>query len=95
MQPRVGVSQHGPPVFQSIYDDAGQLVQSIDPLGRTTQYAYDGLGRQTVQILPEFTTEDGRLCSPVTLYAYDDAGQLVAVTDPLAMPTDGMVGHWK
>jgi YD repeat-containing protein len=51
----------------------------------TTEYVNDRLHRKTAEILPD---PDGPevnhpLSRPVTLYAYDDNGNLVSVTDPL------------
>ena len=33
------------PVTETVYDDAGQVVETIDSLGTVTQYEYDNLGR--------------------------------------------------
>src|SRR6185503_12756952 len=41
---------------RSIYDAAGQPVQSIDELNRATTLTYDGLGRVSTRRLPDGAT---------------------------------------
>jgi YD repeat-containing protein len=55
------------------YNDVGQLITETDPLGKTTNYLYDQLGR----VARVTTAELG-----VVKYAYDLIGDRVSVTDP-------------
>ena len=72
------------------YDAAGQLISSTDPMGVETRYEYDGFGRMTTTIAnyvdgvynSSYTDED-----IITTYAYDAAGNMVSVTDPLGATT--------
>jgi YD repeat-containing protein len=63
-------------VEQNTNDVAGQLVQQIGPLGRTTLYAYDLLGRQV-----QLTDPLGRL----SMTKYDAAGNDVADRGPAGL----------
>jgi len=58
---------------RSVYNDVGQLVAEIDPLGHTTAYGYDVLGNRTV-----ITAADGS----VTTYHYDALNRLVEIRYP-------------
>ena len=67
------------------YDRLGRMSAQIDPLGRRTEYRYDGLGNVThvVTIVdPEETDFDTPVLNLVTRYEYDNAGQLLKVTEP-------------
>ena len=70
----------------TVYDARGNVSETTDPMGRTTNYQYDNLGRQTAEQLPEPTPQapQGR---PTTYFAYDPAGNLTSVTDPLSHTT--------
>jgi YD repeat-containing protein len=46
----------GTPTFatsSTVYDDAGQVITEVDPLGRTTNFEYDDAGRLTKRIEPD------------------------------------------
>jgi YD repeat-containing protein len=58
---------------RSVYNDVGQWVAEIDPLGHTTAYGYDVLGNRTV-----ITAADGS----VTTYHYDALNRLVEIRYP-------------
>jgi RHS repeat-associated protein len=58
----------------------------IDQLAGRTEYEYDSLNR-LVKIIQADPDGGGALESPETVYAYDDASQLVSVTDPLGRVT--------
>src|SRR6266540_284013 len=58
-------------VTQYVYDQAGNLLKTIDPRGTATTYVYDGLGR-----LLSTTDALGR----VTLTQYDDANRKTVLT---------------
>jgi YD repeat-containing protein len=67
--------------------DAGEIgVLAATDSGPVVQYEYDSLGRQVKIIQPD-PDGAGPLASPETSYAYDAAGQLTAVTDPLGRVT--------
>ena len=71
-------------VTLSTYDAAGRLAAVTDALGRTTNYAYDNLGRKITETGP---AADGSAVRPVTRSAYDAKGNLTSVTDPLGNMT--------
>ena len=54
------------------YDEVGNVVATVDPLGRETTYEYDALGRV-------LTTTDA--LTGTTVNAYDAVGNLTSVTD--------------
>ena len=59
----------------------GQKGLSVtDPLGRTTGYTYDSMGRQLTETLPD-PDGAGPLAAPVTTYAYGADGRLASATD--------------
>lgn len=66
-----------------VYDAAGQLVEVSDP-DSTYRYSYDSLGRQVA--IDNAGTPD--MPNVVLNYAYDDAGNIVSVTDTI----DGVAG---
>ena len=43
----MGAVPRRPLFIQYVYNSAGQLVQTIDSLGRVTEYQYDSLGRRS------------------------------------------------
>ncbi len=63
------------PVTTYSYDTWGNLAVERDPLGAASYYQYDMFQQVTRITLPEPGT--GQHDSPVTLYQYDAAGQLV------------------
>lgn len=86
------------PRTRNVYDDAGQLVESIDANGQSTRYEYDRAGRRIKTLLPpingvraELRTEydpAGRRLSEIdadgnaTRFEYDDGGRLIRSTAP-------------
>ena len=82
------------PVTQYRYDEVGNLVRVVDPLGNATSYAYDKLNRRTVRtdaLAHTQTTvydEVGRIVEQIdelgrqTDYDYDNLDRLVQVTQP-------------
>ena len=71
-------SQTSPTTYFS-YDANGNLISTIDPLGHTTTYGYDGLNR------PNTTTD---ALNGVTTKAYDVRGNVIAVTDQMGRTTN-------
>ena len=65
-----------------IYDDQNRLVREEKPLGLTTTYGYDSFGRKIWQELPSVRTSSGQVQIPRFHYAYDNAGRLIAETNP-------------
>jgi RHS repeat-associated protein len=65
------------------YDNNGNLLTETDTLGRTTDYVYDGLGRQTSVKLPDpdGPSPDGPLGRPETKSSYDGYGNLIKSVD--------------
>ncbi len=61
-----------------VYDLAGNLLTTTDPLGRVTRHDYDAAGRRVKATFPDQTTKT---------FAYDAAGQLTAETDELGHTT--------
>jgi len=68
------------PVTTFAYDAVGQLLSTTDPLGRTTGYTYDSMGRQLTVTLPD-PDGAGPLAAPVTTYTYGADGRLASATD--------------
>ena len=60
------------------YDTLGKVVESIDPLQRSTIFHYDDMGRLERTRYPDSTEE---------LRIYDDEGQLIQQTDRAGRPT--------
>lgn len=60
-------------VFTYTYNSDGYLATITDPVGHTTNLAYDAAGRVTAQTLPD---------SRVIGYAYDANGNVTAITPP-------------
>lgn len=67
------------------YDRLGRVSAQIDPLGRRTEYRYDGLGN-TLYVVTVIDTVDEDFSDPtddlVTHYTYDNAGRLLKITEP-------------
>lgn len=61
-----------------VYDLAGNLLATTDPLGRVTRHDYDAAGRRVKTTFPDQTTKT---------FAHDAAGQLTAETDELGHTT--------
>ncbi len=77
VQPSPDGKMVGPVTLQK-YDERGNLVSAIDPLGHETQYAYDHLGRK----IGEKNAEGG-----VTRFSYDNDGRMTSLTDPVGNTT--------
>ena len=89
------------PKTENIYDLAGELVQTIDPLSRVTTYQYDGMGRLHEQIMPNPNDGSGPVNpsgpdwlgpapagSSYTIYTYDPAGNKLTETTPADQVTE-------
>ena len=94
----VGTGQNGlpgPEVTNDWYDADSNVVKVEDPNGNFTTYAYNGLGLQTTVTQPAITvfvaTATSRTTinnfTPVTTTAYDNAGNVISVTDPASNTT--------
>ncbi|HEX6682161.1 MAG TPA: RHS repeat-associated core domain-containing protein, partial [Candidatus Limnocylindrales bacterium] len=72
-------------VSTSTYDRRGLLTSSTDPLGRTTGYAYDELGRQIRTTSPPVATEENggapTTTSPTAVTGYNTFDEPVHLTD--------------
>ena len=55
--------------IESVYDNAGRVVQAKDARGKTTTYGYDNAGRRTLAKVP---LGDGTFAEAV--YTYDENG---------------------
>jgi RHS repeat-associated protein len=72
-----------PEISSTIYDADGNVVETIDPLGRTTQYVYDGGDRQIEEIDPTvYDTLTDEYAAPTTYTTYDNDGNVIQVEDP-------------
>ncbi|MGW4692193.1 LamG-like jellyroll fold domain-containing protein [Kitasatospora cineracea] len=73
------------------YDAAGNLTRTIDPLGLTTTYRHDNLGRTTASTV---TCSDcgpgGTATTSTTTYTWDGQGRPLTRTDPAT--TDAVTG---
>jgi len=65
------------------YDTYGNRTSTTDPLYRVTTAAYDTLGRKTSTVSARGTGLFANPAAYTTSYAYDWAGRLTRVTDPL------------
>ncbi len=74
------------PRYEFTYDDAGRLIQVLDPISRVTSYTYDDLNRLVMTELPDPDSPlgDG---APTITQSYDIAGNLVARVDALGNTT--------
>jgi RHS repeat-associated protein len=59
------------PVTTAVFDAAGQLQSVTDPLGATTRFGYDALGRQTAVTLPDPGTGDHPAATAAYVYNAD------------------------
>ena len=78
------------------YDQLGRTIAVTDQLARTTDYAYDNLGRKIEQIDPDpddYTADGGGDCplaAPHAYYGYDAVGNLKYATGPLGDAQPGL-----
>ncbi len=76
------------PVSRTHYDAAGQVENTIDPLGAVTSYLYDKYGRVTQVTMPDPDGPGGtQYTSPVHKTAYDANGNIASMTDPAGNTT--------
>lgn len=88
-------STTGALVTSTTYDPTGNRSTLVDPLGQTTSYGYDALGRlvsvdyssaNTPDVNFEFDANDNRASmtdgTGTTTYAFDEANRLTSVTTP-------------
>jgi RHS repeat-associated protein len=81
----------GPSQFVSTsfdYDNLGRLIRTTDTSGLKTEYAYDAANNVVRTQLKDSTWTQWAINSPITLYSYDAAGQLISQTDPRGYTTD-------
>jgi YD repeat-containing protein len=69
---------------QYVYNQYGQLLQTIDPLSFSTTYTYDGLGRVLTEVQPIASG-----VTATTTYQYSDATKTVTRTAP-----NGLITVW-
>ena len=69
---RVSTTEPDGSTKTTVYNEIGQVAETVDPLGRHTVFIYDDLGRQTETHYPDGTTESR---------SYDAEGHLVGTTD--------------
>jgi len=70
-------------VTQSVYDNVGNTIATIDPLNHRTDITYDSRNRKVRTAgpaAPDVTT--GGMTRPMTDYTYDGVGNVLTVTDP-------------
>jgi RHS repeat-associated protein len=66
------------------YDSFGDLTSVTDPVGDKTSFGYDtGRGLRTSMVAPKGNATGGNPAANTTSYAYDGAGRLTTVKDPL------------
>ncbi|CDG81421.1 RHS repeat-associated core domain-containing protein [Janthinobacterium agaricidamnosum] len=75
-----------------LYDAAGNLSQTTDPLGRATNLSYDALSRLKQTLQPAPITGATR---PATTYTYDGLDQISSVTDPRSLVTNYTVDGYS
>ena len=74
------------PITTTEYDLAGRVVRTTDPLGNSTEFAYDALDRQTA-LLGADPDGAGPQTRPIDRSVYDAAGNLTASIDALGNVT--------
>ena len=84
--PLTGLVSGDSPVTETIYDANGNGVAGIDPLGRRSDFDFDSRNRKWRSRAPavtDATHPDAPVAGvrPVTITAFDPAGNAVAVTD--------------
>ncbi|MFH5806179.1 hypothetical protein ACG2DA_19165, partial [Alienimonas sp. DA493] len=75
-------------VSDVVYDAAGQVTSAVDPRGISSTYAYDDLGRRTVQIEAAGTPVEAK-----TETDYDLVGNVVEVRSPRYFDAGDAAGH--
>lgn len=65
------------------YDGDGNLTARTDPLGDTTSYGYDRIGRRTSAVSPRGNAPGADPVAYTTTFSYDAFGDLTKVVDPL------------
>ncbi|WP_238135610.1 RHS repeat-associated core domain-containing protein [Xanthomonas fragariae] len=83
--PKTDTAAYGTPLAQTISYErgaGGQITAQIDPLGRRTEYAYDGSGRKT-----QIKAMAGTSAARTTTLVYTADGDLASITDPLDRTT--------
>jgi RHS repeat-associated protein len=86
------------PTTETVYDDASNIIATINPRGALTtgdpddfrwDYAYDERNRKTDEFGPEvFDYDSSTTQRPHAIWEYDDAGNVTAITDPRGNVTD-------
>jgi RHS repeat-associated protein len=78
-------------VWTATYDTHGNLASAADPLGDTTLYCHDGIGRQTAQISPKGFAAGVTCSTPNPTYTtgtvFNAFGDPLMVSDPLGHQT--------
>ncbi|WP_227006980.1 RHS repeat-associated core domain-containing protein [Xanthomonas oryzae] len=85
LYPKTDTAAYGTNLAQTItYERSagGQITAQIDPLGRRTEYSYDGSGRKT-----QITMMAGTTQARTTILVYKADGDLESITDPLKHKT--------
>ncbi len=77
-------------ITDSIYDESGKLVESIDPRNIATKYEYDDAGRQTAVIAAATTGVETRRET-----VYNIAGQVTEVRSPRYFDSSDTEGYQK
>lgn len=79
---KAGTATTAQPVTRYGYNAVGEQTHVTDPEGRTTTIEFDKAGRPVKVTAPSYTPPGGSAITPVITRTYDEAGQLVSVTDP-------------
>ncbi|QBG97362.1 type IV secretion protein Rhs [Xanthomonas oryzae] len=85
LYPKTDTAAYGTDLAQTITYErnaGGQITAQIDPLGRRTEYSYDGSGRKT-----QITMMAGTTQARTTILVYKPDGDLESITDPLKHKT--------
>ena len=70
-------------ITRTVYDKAGRRTQTVDPLSRVTEFAYDNADRLTSvteNVVSGCVQTD---CNALTQYQYDRVGNRTTIIDPL------------
>ena len=84
-----GAKTQPSPVTTTVYDAAGNVAETINPLGNKWDYVYDARNRKLQEIEPSVTDAvTGTASRPTLAWQYDPAGRTVAAIDARGYETD-------
>lgn len=84
-----GHGNEASPVTQSFYDAAGDIAETVNPLGQKWDYVYDARDRKLQELDPPvLDAVSNTTLRPTRVWEYDAAGRAIAAIDPKGNETD-------